>query len=912
MLFRLLNVKTFATHLFLFLIIVACAAKLDTPQTESIKHLKHYSGLSVPANRDYWTNSGVNVDVGDNLLVMASGTIIYWPKSKRKHPPSGTLMVKIGDSDQMQYKSKFYKTISTPGDLKFFVPDRYHNDNTGSFRIHVFVIAKGREIYLPDILYDFAAQNPGDEAFKTQLNQLYLANISDIKHKSTIELKQFWVNTISNSLRTDIVWELEKRGAIDTLLYFLSTFDKSHYKHADLWDSATISNLTYILNSIKRLEAPEAIKPVSKFLDNPKFKVRWQALETLGAIKAPESIDAISMALYDQDDQIRLKVIQSLERVGHPKAIEPLSILLADDNKDVRIKAELALKKLGASKGQILDWKRKAKTITLDDLYKQKVTYQKAISEKQALQAKLKSEADVKQKLEQSLVERDLALKKKEQLVQTLYENERELKSKSTQLNIAQQQSEEYQKNLEGLSKKVQSLNEELKQAKTQKATESAREELDKALEEKSNLEQGATSSKAKESVLLKEIATLNALAEKTRQDAEDAKKELEDLRIRERQLAVQVDDLKQRLNRGIAPIVVVAKPQNDTRVKVSTTVLHVIALDDKGISQLDVVLNNQPVKLTSTRGIKLSKIDEKGENKKIDITERLELSYGANIIKITATDTDGISTEEDITIIREKDYGEVWAVVIGINQYPNVRKLKYAVNDAQAFKNYLKDYFGVPNSNIFFLTDQNATKVNIQRLLGTKLKRKASREDTVIIFYAGHGAVETDPANPDGDGFEKYLLPYDADLNDLYTTSISMDEIRKIFQRIIADRLIFIADTCYSGASGGRTMLATKTRANLSDKFFERISKGKGRVIISSSSANEISKEDDSLQHGIFTYFLLEGLKGKADNDGDGIITVSELFSYLSRKVPKASDQDQHPVRKGETEGELVIGRTK
>jgi hypothetical protein len=43
-----------------------------------------------------------------------------------------------------------------------------------------------------------------------------------------------------------------------------------------------------------------------------------------------------------------------------------------------------------------------------------------------------------------------------------------------------------------------------------------------------------------------------------------------------------------------------------------------------------------------------------------------------------------------------------------------------------------------------------------------------------------------------------------------------------------------------------------------------------------------------------------------------DGIITVSEVFSYLSRKVPQASDQDQHPVKKGETEGELVIGRVK
>lgn len=106
--------------------------------------------------------------------------------------------------------------------------------------------------------------------------------------------------------------------------------------------------------------------------------------------------------------------------------------------------------------------------------------------------------------------------------------------------------------------------------------------------------------------------------------------------------------------------------------------------------------------------------------------------------------------------------------------------------------------------------------------------------------------------------------------------------------------------------------MMVSNTRANISDKFYERISKGKGRVIISSSSANEISKEDDRLKHGIFSYFLLKGLKGDADQDHDGIITVSELFRYISRKVPEASAQDQHPVRRGETEGELVIGRTK
>ena len=69
---------------------------------------------------------------------------------------------------------------------------------------------------------------------------------------------------------------------------------------------------------------------------------------------------------------------------------------------------------------------------------------------------------------------------------------------------------------------------------------------------------------------------------------------------------------------------------------------------------------------------------------------------------------------------------------------------------------------------------------------------------------------------------------------------------------------------------------------------------------------------EDDSLQHGIFSYYMLEGLKGRAVQDKDGIITISEIFSYIFRKVAEAYAQDQHPAKKGETGGDLVIGRTK
>ena len=68
----------------------------------------------------------------------------------------------------------------------------------------------------------------------------------------------------------------------------------------------------------------------------------------------------------------------------------------------------------------------------------------------------------------------------------------------------------------------------------------------------------------------------------------------------------------------------------------------------------------------------------------------------------------------------------------------------------------------------------------NLKRTLGTDLKRKAGPRDTVIIYYAGHGAPETDAMSPDGDGLEKYLIPHDADPQDLYATGLPMREKSK------------------------------------------------------------------------------------------------------------------------------------
>jgi uncharacterized caspase-like protein len=100
--------------------------------------------------------------------------------------------------------------------------------------------------------------------------------------------------------------------------------------------------------------------------------------------------------------------------------------------------------------------------------------------------------------------------------------------------------------------------------------------------------------------------------------------------------------------------------------------------------------------------------------------------------------------------------------------------------------------------------------------------------------------------------------------------------------------------------------------RSGLHDGFLDRIAGGKGKVILSASAANEVSVEKDEFKHGVFTYYLLEGLNGGADADGDGAVTMDEVYRYVSEKVPRATGQEQHPVKKGSVEGTLVMSIAK
>src|SRR5438093_1487552 len=281
-------------------------------------------------------------------------------------------------------------------------------------------------------------------------------------------------------------------------------------------------------------------------------------------------------------------------------------------------------------------------------------------------------------------------------------------------------------------------------------------------------------------------------------------------------------------------------------------------------------------------------------------VTVPITLREGANTVVVTARDVDGGVRQEIATITYARAAAAVavppvpppapvtrerWAVIVGAGRYDNraIPPLRFAAADAEAMYKTLVEVAGFKRENVILMTERTERKPtlrNLRQVLGTFLARAPKKEDTVVIFFAGHGAPEVDPRGAERDGLAKYLVPVDADPDDLYATALPMEEIRTIFERIEAERVVVFLDTCYSGAAGGRTFAPKGVRAGAGDeRFLDRLGRAKGRAIITASRPSEVSLELAELGHGIFTYYLTRGLAGDADLNRDGIVSLQELY---------------------------------
>jgi uncharacterized caspase-like protein len=233
--------------------------------------------------------------------------------------------------------------------------------------------------------------------------------------------------------------------------------------------------------------------------------------------------------------------------------------------------------------------------------------------------------------------------------------------------------------------------------------------------------------------------------------------------------------------------------------------------------------------------------------------------------------------------------------LAVGINTYMNsAYNLNYAQPDAKAFVEKLTH---ISNQRIFKNIDkveiynEQATKENIIKGFNSIIA-KAKPEDVFVFFYAGHGSLDDDHKDKDGDS-PFYFVPTDVtklygDPEQLQKKGLSGAELRDHLTRIKSTKQIVLMDACHSGGA----LKGINVRAAGSDeKAIVQLARSSGVVWIASSGTKQFATEFDVLKHGVFTYALLEALSGKDDN-GDEKITVNELKLFMEERVPELTKQ--------------------
>ena len=243
------------------------------------------------------------------------------------------------------------------------------------------------------------------------------------------------------------------------------------------------------------------------------------------------------------------------------------------------------------------------------------------------------------------------------------------------------------------------------------------------------------------------------------------------------------------------------------------------------------------------------------------------------------------------------------WGIIIGINTYddPNINSLRYASADASAIYDVLThpQTGGFKKEQLHLLTSNSAnppTRNNILESLAL-LNRMIRTGDTVVFHFSGHGLTQN--------GIN-YLLPADARVNIPTETAIPLSRVYAAIQN--AKRQIIFLDACHSGQRRDKGT----TSGAMSSAFAEAVfSEAEGRVTLASCNINESSFEDDKLGHGVFTYYLLEALRGKADTLADKRVTASEANRYVVEKVKAwafANRKRQNPRISSNVSGEIVL----
>jgi uncharacterized caspase-like protein len=310
------------------------------------------------------------------------------------------------------------------------------------------------------------------------------------------------------------------------------------------------------------------------------------------------------------------------------------------------------------------------------------------------------------------------------------------------------------------------------------------------------------------------------------------------------------------------------------------------------GVPPVSLTIQGQPVPLTTsaltsgTRGVQLGV-----EEATYSFSTQLQLGSEQNWVEVIATDAHNNRTRLLIPVVQgTRRTSRRYAVVIGVSRYRDSRipSLRFADRDAEAVRDFLLDPNGggVQPVDLLFLENQDASYARIRSALFDFLI-KPGPDDLAIVYFAGHGT--NDRRRPDN----YYLLGYDTDFENLGSTGVPMWDLQEVFERTLRANVVTFVDACHSAAIG-------QTTPNLVNQRWTTVGHGSpNRAVITASNIAEYSNEAPTWGggHGVFTWFLLQGLQGGADTNHDRQVSVGELFDFVHRHVVEETGGAQTPT---------------
>ena len=287
----------------------------------------------------------------------------------------------------------------------------------------------------------------------------------------------------------------------------------------------------------------------------------------------------------------------------------------------------------------------------------------------------------------------------------------------------------------------------------------------------------------------------------------------------------------------------------------------------------------NPPLYADSNQSKAINSIPAKTENRSASqytqiIQTQKSSSQQTNPSTITSTAKKNVSDVDANPPVTNIVADKTFAVIISNENYSEVEKVQYALNDGEIVSNYFEKTLGIPKSNIRYIPDATLNKMRIQLSWLKNISEAFGKEAKVIFYYSGHGV-------PDEQSKNAYLMPVDGYHSDM-STNLSINQLYEELASLDVSQVIVFMDACFSGSQRGDNMLVAARGV----KIKSRANAPKGKLVVfSAAQGDETAYPLEDQGHGMFTYYFLKKLRDSGSN-----VTLGELSEYITSEVKKAS----------------------